>query len=112
MKSAVLLSSVLLMACGSLLTQCGHVSVPDKPEIEVCFIDSNRMALACHYAGGLTPRPKTTLMSYVNYVQKARSFYWLPVEEADKFVSFSPDAFQALSEYMKELRVKIEKQCN
>lgn len=90
---------------------CGGASVPPLPDAELCTIDLPRSQLICFNVGGLKFQRRTSLNSLKTWLEHNRDANIIPLENADKFIAFSPASWEAVSSYQKEMRLIIEQKC-
>lgn len=94
--SLLTISSILLVSCAGL---------PPKPKGDLCVIDIPRDRLVCAPISG-ADKPKD-LYDPQKFLRKSETVD-LPLHDADKYVSFSPDTWENVSVYMKQLEDMIQ----
>jgi hypothetical protein len=98
----IVFSSFLIMGC---------TGFPKKPNVPLCVIDMPRQQLTCAPTGDINSVDKTKYGEMVDYIKKHPGNYKIPLDKADKYIAFSPVAWQDISVYLKTLRDVAEKRC-
>jgi hypothetical protein len=92
----------LLFAIGSaILVGCGNV--PQKPEVEMCFVETPAAPLAHYCLCGIAPGGGMKL--------KAKKLERHPIEYCDKATSFRPREWEKIQNYQDELLDYALKHC-
>ena len=103
------LKTLLATLSSSLLVSCANV--PDKPDVHICTIDIPRSQLICAPTRQLTKLEQAEGRRLRQYILTNDGVVKLPLLSADKYISMSPDDWQKVSAYMKELRQIVIQQC-
>lgn len=104
--------SIFFIGCGS---------IPEKPNVPLCTVylvkddqnevDYSRSRLICAYTQGLTDIDKSGYRDVVSYIYTNKNQFQLPLSASDKYIAFSPDSWEDVSVYMKDLRNAAQKRC-
>lgn len=100
-----------------LLAGCG-LPLPESPKGELCILSIERDSLICSklnqeeidvYVDGAKVK-----MAWVNMARRelAGDVRIIPLSEGDRYVSFSPDTWESISNYVDAMRNIITNRCN
>lgn len=104
----MILAAVVIFLALGMMTGCA--SLPPKPKGILWTIDWPRTQLIGAPIGGVDP-DKMAAGDVQNYVQKSTTRR-LPLDQADRFICFSPDTWNAIDGYVKQLREIAQRQCS
>ena len=88
----------------------GCAGLPPKPKGIIWSIDVPRAQLIGAPIGGVDPNKLDA--GAVNFYVEKKGTYKMPLDQADKFLCFSPDTWNAVDSYVKQLREIASRQCN
>lgn len=104
----MILAAVVIFLALGMMTGCA--SLPPKPKGILWTIDWPRTQLIGAPIGGVDP-DKMTAPEIEGYVS-AKATRRLPIDQADRFICFSPDTWNAIDGYVKQLREIAQRQCS
>lgn len=94
----------LLLTSQMVVFSCGYKALPNKPEGQLCTIDLPRNQLLCY---PINPAKRSLQVSRM----RESELNVIPLNNADRYIAFSPDTWSNVSFYMKELKRVAKKKC-
>lgn len=85
----------------------GCASLPPKPTGDICLIDLPRSQLVCAPLGGASSVDQVFSKQFV--IMNATTT--IPLDQADKYISFSPDTWGNVHVYIKKLEDFAQNRC-
>ena len=100
LKTLAIISSLLVISCAG-------VTLPDKPQGNICTVDLPRLQLIC---APINSAENIHDVFDKNFFE-TREVTKIPLSDVDKYIAFSPDTWGNVHIYIKNLENLIKNHC-